>query len=285
MSKSLYDTLGVSSDASADDIKKAYRKLARIYHPDINKTKEAEEKFKEINAAYEILSDSKKRAQYDQFGDSMFGGQNFHDFARHQRNQNIDLNEFLSSIFGGSFGGHARGGFGDPFGGFGTPNLNTKDKISIPFVTSILGGKHKFSLNGEERKIVIPAGITHGETIRLKGFGKQFGNQKGDMLLEVEVEASEEYIRERDNLIKTFDLPLKTALFGGKVSIPTIHKPISLKIPQNTKNNQKFCVKELGATNRKNLQKGDLILKVNIITPDITTLSDQLKIMLEKELP
>ncbi|PCM56975.1 DnaJ family protein, partial [Campylobacter sp. BCW_8712] len=79
---SLYETLGVSKNASADEIKKAYRRLARKYHPDINKEKGAEEKFKEINAAYEILSDEKKRAQYDQYGDSMFGGQSFHDFSR-----------------------------------------------------------------------------------------------------------------------------------------------------------------------------------------------------------
>ena len=81
MSSSLYDTLGVSKSASNDEIKKAYRRLARKYHPDINKEPGAEDKFKEINAAYEILSDDKKRSQYDQYGDSMFGGQNFHDFA------------------------------------------------------------------------------------------------------------------------------------------------------------------------------------------------------------
>ena len=84
MSKSLYDTLGVSESASESEIKKAYRKLARQYHPDVNKAPEAEEKFKEINAAYEVLSDKEKKAQYDRFGDQMFGGQNFQDFARAQ---------------------------------------------------------------------------------------------------------------------------------------------------------------------------------------------------------
>ena len=111
MSKSLYETLGVSQNASEADIKKAYRKLARQFHPDINKEADAEEKFKEVNAAYEILSDKQKRAQYDQYGDSMFGGQNFHDFAS-SRGGNVDLDEILRSMFGGGgFGGGSRGGF------------------------------------------------------------------------------------------------------------------------------------------------------------------------------
>ncbi len=105
MGKSLYETLEVSEGASPEEIKKSYRRLARKYHPDLNKGKEAEEKFKEINAAYEILSDSQKRAQYDRLGDSMFGGQNFSDFAR-ARGGNFD--DILSQIFGS--GGYGFGG-------------------------------------------------------------------------------------------------------------------------------------------------------------------------------
>jgi len=108
--KSLYETLGVKPDATADEIKKAYRKLARKYHPDICKEPECEEKFKEINAAYEILSDPEKRKQYDQYGDQMFGGQNFHDFAQQNFQGGVDLDEILRSIFGGGFGGSGFGG-------------------------------------------------------------------------------------------------------------------------------------------------------------------------------
>jgi len=107
MSKSLYETLGVSENASADEIKKAYRKLARKYHPDINKAPEAQEKFKEINAAYEVLSDAEKKAKYDQFGDQMFGGQSFQDFASSQGGE-VDLDEILRAMFGG---GGFSGGF------------------------------------------------------------------------------------------------------------------------------------------------------------------------------
>ena len=122
MSKSLYTTLELSPGASEAEIKKAYRRLARQYHPDVNKDPAAEEKFKEINAAYEVLSDKDKKAKYDQYGDTMFGGQNFHDFARGQGG-NVDLDEILRSMFGGGgaggFGGGGFGGFGGGFGGGG----------------------------------------------------------------------------------------------------------------------------------------------------------------------
>jgi len=120
MAKSLYETLGVSESATQEEIKKAYRKLARKYHPDINKEPEAQEKFKEINAAYEVLSDAQKKAQYDQYGDQMFGGQNFHDFARGQ-GANIDIEELLRSMFGGGRSSSGFGGFSgfSGFGGFG----------------------------------------------------------------------------------------------------------------------------------------------------------------------
>lgn len=293
MSKSLYETLEVSSNATNEEIKKAYRRLARKYHPDINKEKDAEEKFKEINAAYEILSDEKKRKQYDQFGDSMFGGQNFHDFARGQGN--VDLDDILSQIFGGggfsqgagNFGGFSGfGGFGG-FGGFNQksqPNLDITAQITIPFSTAILGGKHNVSLQNQNFDVKIPAGIKNGETIRLRGRGNTMGNQSGDVLLKVSVAPHPQYTQEGDNLTKKFDLPLKTALFGGKVEIETLYKPITLKVPKNTKNNQRFRVKELGAYNRKSKIYGDLYLEANIILPDIDSLPKELVESLEKYL-
>ncbi len=285
MSKSLYDTLDVAQDASADEIKKAYRRLARKYHPDVNKDAGAEDKFKEINAAYEILSDEQKRRQYDQYGDNMFGGQNFHDFAHAQGGANLD--DILRSIFGGGggFGGtSSRGGFGG-FGGFNEPDLDINAKITIPFNVSILGGKHALSFGGESFDVKIPAGIKSGEKMRVKDKGKSYQGRKGDLILSVEVALSPEYTREGDDLVKTIDIPLKTALFGGKIVIETLYKEITLKVKEDTKNGQKFRVKEYGALNRKTQVKGDLYLVANIILPSLESLDSDLKALLDAKLP
>lgn len=287
MSKSLYDTLDVSQDASAEEIKKAYRRLARKFHPDINKDAGAEEKFKEINAAYEILSDEQKRRQYDQYGDNMFGGQNFHDFA-HSQGGNGNLDDILRSIFGGGGGmGGGFSGFGGNrgFGGFSEPDLDVNAKITIPFNVSILGGKHAVSYNGESFDVKIPAGIKNGEKMRIREKGKTFQRNKGDLLLSVEVASSPEYVREGDDLVKTIEIPLKTALLGGKVVVETLYKEITLKVKNDTKNGQKFRVKEYGALNRKTQVKGDLYLVANIILPSLASLDSDLVALMEAKLP
>lgn len=289
MAKSLYSTLEVSENASMDEIKKAYRRLARKYHPDINKESGAEEKFKEINAAYEILSDESKKAQYDQFGDGMFGGQNFSDFTRGAGANGVNLDDILSQIFGSGGGFSSRGGrggfggfegFGGGFGGFGSPNLDLQDSITIPFSTAILGGKYHYN----NFDIKIPAGIKDAETIRLKGKGRSSGGYNGDLLLKVRVANDENYERDGDNLIKTIDIPLKTALFGGSIEVQTLYKDVKLKIPQGVKNAQKFRLKELGAMNRKSGVKGDLYLKANIVMPSVSSFSPELIELLQKEL-
>ncbi len=282
MSKSLYETLGVGENASADEIKKAYRKLARKYHPDINKDESAVDKFKEINAAYEVLSDADKKAQYDQYGDQMFGGQNFHDFAQGQGG-GVDLDEILRQMFGAGGGGFSggQGGFG---GGFGGPNLDMQVRITIPFMVSVTGGKHNITANGQSFDIKIPAGIKSSETMRVRGKGKQYQGQAGDLLIQVEVASSDEYERKGDNLYKTFDVPLKEALFGGKIAIETPEKEVSLKVPQNTKNAQKFRLKGKGVPDRKTAMKGDLYLVANVVLPDVETMDEEVKEMLEEKL-
>jgi curved DNA-binding protein len=295
MSKSLYKTLELNENATKSEIKKAYRKLAKQYHPDINKSKEAEEKFKEINAAYEVLSDEEKKNQYDMHGDTMFGGQNFHDFAQGQ-GAGVDINDILNQMFGGGGGGRSRGfqggfGGGSPFGnqggfgGFNEIDLDTQSQITIPFDVSILGGKQNISLQNDSFDIKIPEGIKDGQKIRAKGKGKSHGSQKGDLILKINVAPSPIYTRDSDDLIMYFNLPLKTAMFGGKIEIKTIHKDITLKVPQNTKQNQKFRAKELGALNNKTKQKGNLYLKANIVIPKVEDLDEDLIKVLEEKLP
>ncbi|WP_297986498.1 DnaJ C-terminal domain-containing protein [uncultured Campylobacter sp.] len=292
MSNSLYETLGISKGASSDEIKKAYRKLARQYHPDINKEPGAEEKFKEINAAYEILSDETKRRQYDQYGDSMFGGQSFHDFSRANFGGNADINDILNQIFG-NFGGSGRssrgfGGFNSAnFGGFDQgfgQNLDIQARINIPFELAINGGDYEFSINGEKIKIKIPAGLNSGEKLRARNKGKNAGNYRGDLIITVNIEEDKRYKRDGDDLYKNLDIDLKTALFGDKVEIKTFKKDVSIKIPPNTKNGQKIRLKGYGIKNRKSNIYGDMYLVVNVILPDIEQIDPQLRDMLQSRL-
>jgi len=288
MAKSLYETLEINESATPAEIKKAYRKLARKYHPDICKKPECEEKFKEINAAYEVLSDEQKKAQYDQFGDSMFGGQSFQDFSRGQ-GANVDLDEILRNIFGGGgFGGSQRssggfgdfGGFGGGFGGFNQPDLDIHAKMTIPFNVAVMGGTHSVNLNGETINLKIPAGISTGKKMRVRGKGKSMQGQRGDLIVEVEVASSPEYERDGDNLTKTIDVPLKLMMFGGKISVQTLHKEITIKIPKNSKNGQKMRIKGYGVKD-----KGDLYLKLNVVLPKVEDLDEELAKMMEEKLP
>ncbi len=284
--KSLYETLDVSNSATEEEIKKAYRKLARKYHPDINKSPEAEDKFKELNAAYEVLSDKQKRAQYDQYGDAMFGNQSFHDFAKGQGGD-FDINDILNQVFGqsGGFGGFGGAkGFSSDFN-FGMPDLDITARITIDFLVAIQGGTQKVNIGGDSFDIKIPAGIKDSEKLRVRGRGKAFQGQRGDLFLIVSVRESVEYERDGDNLIKKFEVPLKTALFGGKVEIKTLEKDVNLKIPAGIKYGQKFRLKGLGVVNRKSGVKGDLFLQANIKLPKVEDLDEDLVLAMKEKLP
>jgi len=291
MAKSLYETLGISESATQAEIKKAYRKLARTYHPDICKKPECEEKFKEINAAYEVLSDEEKRKQYDQFGDSMFGGQSFHDFYQQQGGAGVDLDEILRNIFGGGFSSSGFGGqsrssgfsgfdFGGGFGGYSQPDLDIHARMTIPFNVAVMGGTHSVNINGETVNLKIPAGIETGKKLRVRGKGKSFQGQRGDLIIEVEVAPSPEYERNGNDLIKTIDVPLKKMMFGGKITVQTLQKEITVKIPKNSKNGQKLRVKGYGVAG-----KGDLYLKLNVVLPKVEDLDPELAKIMEEKLP
>ncbi len=284
MSKSLYEVLGVSENATQDEIKKAYRKLARKYHPDICKKPECEEKFKEINTAYEILGDPEKRKQYDAMGDSMFNGQNFQDF--YQQHKDVDLEEILNSIFGGGFsrrggGSYGFGGFGFDdygFGGF-APDLDVHARIQIPFDIAVLGGVYPINYNGETIKIKIPEGIKTGQKLRIRGKGKTFQGKRGDLILEIEVMPSPEWERKGDDLYKKVDVPLKTMIFGGKIGVDTFKGHINVKVPKNSKCCQKLRVKGYG------VKGGNLYLELRPILPKVEELDPELAKMMEEKLP
>ncbi len=294
MSNSLYETLGVSEKASADEIKKAYRRLARKYHPDINKDPGAEDKFKEINAAYEILSDEKKRAQYDRHGDAMFGGQNFHDFASSSGMGNLD--EILKNIFGGGFSASAsgfggfssRGGFSGfrQTGGFGgfedEEDMDSRAKVTIPFDVAVKGGEHSINFNGENIKIKIPNGINNGEKLRIKGKGN---GGRGDLILTVNIAPSDEYERDGDDLYKDVLIPLKTMMFGGKIEVKTPKKDVTIKIAENSKSGQKIRLKGYGVQNRKSGIFGDLYLRARVSLPDVNALDGELAELMKQKLP
>ena len=292
MAKSLYETLEITENASESEIKKAYRKLARQYHPDVNKEASAEEKFKEINSAYEILSDKTKKQQYDMHGDSMFGGQNFHDFSRSHGGAGAgSMEDILREMFAGG-GGFGSGG-GNPFGGGGfggggfqqEVNLDMETNVTIPFVVSILGGSHSVAVNGDRFDIKIPAGVNSGEKMRVKGKGHSQGGRVGDLFLKITVASSPDYEREGDDLVKIFDVPLSAALFGEKIAIETLEKEIKLKVPANTKNGQRFRVKEMGAMNRKTKTRGNLYLRANIVLPNVDDLDEDLVELMKEKLP
>jgi len=214
------------------------------------------------------------------------GGQDFGDFSRsHGRQGSADLDDILRGMFngGGGFGG--QGGFGG--GGFQQqqPNLDIETSVTIPFSVSILGGSHSVSVNGERFDIKIPAGVNSGEKMRVKGKGHAQSGRAGDLFLKITVASNPEYIREDNDLVKSFDVPLYAALFGEKIAIATLEKEIKLKVPQNTKNGQRFRVKEMGAMNRKTKVRGDLYLKANIVLPKIDDLDEDFVKILEEKLP
>lgn len=292
MSKSLYTSLNISEEANASEIKKAYRTLAKKYHPDINKTSEAEEKFKEINAAYEILSDENKKRQYDQAGDNMFGGQNFHDFSQSQ-DTSVDLNDILNNMFGGGSKGFNNSTFEQHFSNSGNQNFNFNQEVNLDIESEVYldidiiltGGKQRININNDSFEIKIPEGIEEGKKLKVSGKGNknQFG-QKGDLYIKVKYNNKQNYERREDDLILNIDVPFKIALFGGKVEIDLIKENVKLKIHENTKNNQKMRIKEKGFKNIKTKIFGDVYVVINIIQPNINQISPELKHLIEKEL-
>lgn len=280
--KDYYKTLGVEKSASQDEIKKKYRQLAKKYHPDLNKGDDsAQEKFKEINEAYEVLGNEEKRKQYDTFGSGggFSHGQNFDPSQYGYSFDGADIN--FSDLFGNLFGGGASftsGGsgfdFSDIFGGGNTRSSrsyrspNHEMKLAISVIEGYRGAKKNIRLNiaGQEREITvnIPKGITQGQKLRVKG--DKWGIN-GNLIFEIEFRDQGLYtIDNLDLTTKLNILPWESAL-GNSIVVSTLAGKIKVKIPKGISSGKKIRIPNKGYEDRKGA-KGDLYFEINIVQPD-----------------
>jgi len=268
--KDYYQILGVSKSASADEIKKAYRKLALQFHPDKNKTKEADAKFKEVTKAYEVLSDTQKKQTYDQFGAAAFeqGGPGAG-------------GPFGGNPFAGGFGGQQGpfsytytsnggssdfGGFSDPFdifeqffGGaspFGRRQQREVYSLKIDFMEAVKGTQKKVDLGGRVQTIKIPAGVDDGSRIRF-----------GDADVIINVVPDKRFKREGYDVVSEEGLSFAEAALGTEINIETVEGKVKLKIPQGTQPDMVIRLRGKGITHLRGSGKGDHYVKIKVVIP------------------
>ena len=293
-----YKELGIDKNASPDDIKKAYRKLALKYHPDRNPTdrKKAEEKFKKISEAYAVLSDPEKRKQYDNFGSENFSRQ----YSQEDIFRGFDINDILRDLgFGGAGGFGAGRGFprgaaggrrrsytsqrGGPFGDIfstqyeepeSTKGEDLQYRLSITLEEALTGGEKKisFQTNGkpQEIKIRIPAGISAGKKLRLSGKGlhSPYGGSPGDIYLEIDILPHPVFTRDGGDLYIDMSVTFSQAALGGTIEVPTLQgPPKKIKIPPGTQSGTRIRMKSFGMPHLKGSGKGDQFVKISIQIP------------------
>ncbi len=294
-----YQILGVNKDASEAEIKKAYRKLARKYHPDVNPgDKSAEEKFKEINEAYEVLSDPEKRQKYDRFGAQWRqyerSGGRPEDFDWSQWSarpggggtytRTVSPEEF-EQMFGGGLGGFSDffetlfGGMGrsatSPFGRQSRRTAATRPRdmeypVQISLEEAFYGTTRSLQFeDGRRIEARIPPGVRTGSRVRLSGQGAPTpSGERGDLYLKIEVTPHPRFERDGDDLKTTVDVDLYTAILGGVVNVKTIDKTVELTIPPETPNGKVIRLRGLGMPNVKDpTQRGNLYVTVNVTLP------------------
>ncbi|MCX7545022.1 J domain-containing protein [Marinicella gelatinilytica] len=285
--KDYYKVLGVNKSASKADIKKAYKKLARKYHPDVNPNdKDAEARFKEINEAYQVLGKEENRKKYDQFGEDWkhadqygqgagsAGGQ--HGYQQHHYTGSpggeADFADFFESIFGSQARGSS--GFGGRQAHFKGEDMQAE--LTLQLTDVLTTEKRTLTLNGKNIRITVPAGVENGQRIRLKGHGGKGvnGGPDGDLYIRFNIQNNTKFRREKANLYKTIDLDLYTAVLGGDVLIDTLDGQVKLKVKAGTQGNSQVRLKGKGFPKyKKDNDKGDLILTYQIKIP--TQLSEK----------
>lgn len=279
MAKDYYEVLGVTRSATADDIKKAYRKLALEFHPDRNKSKDAEAKFKEVTKAYEVLSDPSKKQSYDQFGHAAFEqGSPFGGAQGPFGGQGGQYGPFTYTY---SNGGGAQdfdfGGFSDPFeifeqffgGGnpFGRAQRRPSYSLTIDFMDAVKGVTKKVNIDGKTQDIKIPAGVDNGSRIR-------FGNY--DVV--VEVAPDKKFQREGYDIISDKEISFSQAALGDQIEVETVQGLVKLKIPQGTQPGTVIRLAQKGVSHVQSSGKGNHYVRIKITVPKNLT-SEQKRIL------
>ncbi|WP_047547932.1 DnaJ C-terminal domain-containing protein [Psychroserpens sp. Hel_I_66] len=286
-----YKILDIDKSASNADIKKAYRKLARKYHPDLNPNdKEAEVKFKQINEANEVLSNAENRKKYDAYGENWKHGEAYEQQSQHQRASRQrqhsqssqfdgfgdgDYSDFFESMFGGGFSNRRSSTQfrGQDFNA--TLQLNLKDVFTSQ--------KQVLTVNGNNIRLTIPAGVTNGQIIKIKGKGGEGinGGPNGDLLIQFDIINDTEFRRDGEHLYKTIDLDLYKAVLGGDLTVNTFDGKVKLNIKPLTQSGSQVKLKGKGfPIYKKDRAFGDLFITYNVKLP--TKLSDKEKELFEE---
>ncbi|HEY92504.1 MAG TPA: DnaJ domain-containing protein [Dehalococcoidia bacterium] len=283
--KDYYNILGVERGASEREIKQAYRRLARKYHPDVNPGDQSSEaKFKQINEAYEVLSDKEKRQKYDRFGDqwqyadqfAQAGWQQTPSWDSSQGGSTFHLDEDeIGSLFDDLLRGFTPGASSrraQPRRG-----RDVEHPMKVTLEEAYHGTARTISLgDGERLEVKIPPGVKDGSRVRIAGKGGQgYGGTRGDLYLVISVKPHRLFERRGDNLHVEVSVPLVVAMLGGEVQVPTLKGKLALKIPPETQNGRAFRLAGQGMPHLDNSVRGDLLAKVNVVLP--TNLTQQQK--------
>lgn len=282
-----YEVLGVPRNADEKEIRKAYRKLARKYHPDVNPgDTDAEQKFKQINEANAVLSDPEKRKKYDQYGEN-WEHADAYEKAKSQQQQRSqggfgdpggqwqqftysgdagDFSDFFNEMFG-----RAGAGGGDPFGAFRSmKGQDFNAQVELRLTDTLETQKQILNVNGNKIRITIPAGIEDGQTIRIKGQGGPGiqGGQKGDLYITFHIINNTAFRREGSHLMQDLPIDLYTAVLGGDIMIDTLQGKLKIKIPAGTQPGEIIRLKGKGMpVYKKDNQYGDLLLTIKVELP------------------
>lgn len=290
LDKDFYATLGIDKNASADEIKKAYRKLARKYHPDANPGDDtAEQRFKEITEANTVLSDSEQRQEYDQLR-AMGSGARFSGPGPGAQ-QGSGFEDIFSGLFGQAGGGRGRqAGFGDIFGGFGgggqgfgfqqqpTKGANIKGAVTISFADSIRGTTTNVPTSyGAANEVRIPAGVKDGQTVRAKGKGQQGSGGRGDLMVKVSVAKHPVFERDGNNIRLQVPVAFDEAALGTTIEVPTLDGAVKIGVPAGSSSGRVLRLRNRGVKTSK--QTGDLLVELVIEVPE--ELSDEAKAAVE----